>query len=313
MYTRILVPLDGSELSEQVLPVVRSLATSLQAKVDLLRILEPAPAGATRSAKAGERPTAKLRDELQAELEQVAASLRLERLEGSLRKDPRLVVSCRVLEGEPAESILSEAARQPATLVAMCTHGRSGISRWLLGSVASKVLASATQPLLLVRAREPAAKAPEFRLNAIIAPLDGSSLAEQALPHIGALAKALGLKVYLVQATPPVDQYSRYAWAEPQTAAEAAEAAERDAREYLAGLVQRLRGERYPGVEERLVRGEPAQAILDLAHQIPGGLVVMTSHGRSGLGRWLLGSVADRVVRHAEGAVLVIRAAAGAK
>lgn len=300
MYRRMVVPLDGSGLAEQVLPYVRSLGRSLEAKVALLRVLDPLPAGLTDPGHglSRDKVIANMRAQAQDYLEQVAASLRKQ----------RLAVSYSVGEGLPAERIVEEAAKEPATLIAMSTHGRSGPARWLLGSVADKVLHATTDPLLLVRSRAPASFLDEARLGTIIVPLDGSTLAEQALPHVGALAKALNLKTVLVRVTPALEEYYRYVGPEYVPPANLPESVDADANAYLGRLSQKLRQERFPSVEVRLLHGDAAAAIVDLSQGVPDSLVAMTSHGRSGVGRWLLGSVADRIVRHATGPVLVIRA-----
>ncbi len=300
MYRRIVVALDGSGLAEQVLPYVRSLGRGLEAKVLLLRVLDPLPAGLTDPGHgiSRDKVIANMRAGAEDYLEQVAASLRKQ----------RLTVSCSVGEGAPAELIVKESSKEAATLIAMSTHGRSGAARWLLGSVATKVLHATANPLLLVRSRAPTSFTEEARLGTLIIPLDGSTLAEQALLPAGALAKALNLKTILVRVTPSPEEYYRFAEPGYFPPADLPEAVDADANRYLGSLSQKLRKKRFPAVEERLLHGDAAAAIIDLSRQVADSLVVMTSHGRSGVGRWLLGSVADRVVSHATGPVLVIRA-----
>lgn len=140
----------------------------------------------------------------------------------------------------------------------------------------------------------------------ILVPLDGSKLAEVALPHAIAQAKQSGGTLLLLRALPPM------------TAAAVAEAAayldwERiradvaaEARRYLEGVRARLAAENL-NAQIEIVDGEPADAIIDAAERHGVDLIVMATHGRSGLGRWVLGSVADRVVRAAKAPVLLIR------
>jgi nucleotide-binding universal stress UspA family protein len=306
MYERILVPLDGSPLAEQVLPYVRLLAQKLGAPVDLVRVFDRVPPGMAD-------PQHHLY------LDQVALSLRneaedyLNGVAADLQKDG-ITASVSVHEGDHAShvasSIVAEAEKEPGTLLAMCTHGRSGLGRWVMGSISDKVMHATTEPLLLVRARKEDEFSPQVSLQTLIVPLDGSDLAEEIVPHAVSLARALALKVLLVAVTPPV-----YASLMAEGAAYGAPTpelpAEPDAAtiEYLARVAEGLRGEGIASVEEKPLYGPPAEVILDMALSTPDSLVAMTTHGRSGLGRWLLGSVAERVVRYSGGPVLLHRAA----
>lgn len=302
MYRRILAPLDGSEAAEQALPYVHSLAKGLQASVHLFAVVD---AGATELVLSDQKLLGELRQRAQTYLEKVARSL---------MDDPRVVVTTGVGEGAAAGQILLEAEKDPATLIAMSTHGRSGITRWVVGSVAEKVLVATSNPLLLVRARDSKSLRPDVRIGTIIAALDGSALSEGVLLHVGPLAKALNLKTTLLRVTPSAAQYYRaydwsgqaYGWTPDLT--KWAQEVDADAREYLGRVAEKLRKEHYPAVEERLLNGDAASAIVETAKGIPDSLVAMTTHGRSGVGRWALGSVADRVVRDSESPVLLIRA-----
>jgi nucleotide-binding universal stress UspA family protein len=122
----------------------------------------------------------------------------------------------------------------------------------------------------------------------IIVPIDGSDLAESILPHAINLAKAFGAKMSLVRATPE-------------------DSADPDERDRLERVAERVRGEGVADVDSVVLHGDPAAAIVDLTYDYPDALVAMTTHGRSGVGRWLMGSVTDRVVRHAAGPVMVLR------
>jgi len=288
MYTRILVPLDGSTLAEQVLPYVRILGNGFRAPVELLRLVDSVPAG---------RANAGTGSEARSYLEGVAASLRKE----------GVTVSSTVREGDAASCIVTEAGKNPDTLVAMSTHGRSGITRWVLGSVMDKVLQATTSPLLIVRSHHQEDSAPDVKLETVILPLDGSALAEQALPHAVALARALGLKVTLVRVIPPPGQYYIDIAYPPGLHDDLPRQVEQEAVDYLAQVRQKLSQEGVSTVQRHLMRGHPATAIVDFAQEVQHNLVAMTTHGRSGVGRWVLGSVTDRVVQHSGGPVLVIR------
>ena len=291
MYKKILVPLDGSALSEGVLPYVRSLARGIDASVDLLRVNDPAQlAPYSPPLQGGEY------------LEQVAATF-----------SGLTAVNCTVELGAPADRIVDLAAAQAGTLIAMATHRRSGAKRWLLGSVAEKVLHVATNHLLLVRSSG-GDSGGEARLNRVLVPLDGSELAEKVLPVATDLAAKLKLKILLTRVViyvyfgPPEvlpmfganNPYQKEFW----------EQARSEATEYLSGKVAQLRAQGLLHVSFVLIDGSAegaAAEIIDLARKTTGDLVAMSTHGRSGVGRWLLGSVAERVVRHSGVPVLLIR------
>jgi nucleotide-binding universal stress UspA family protein len=120
---------------------------------------------------------------------------------GAPIRETGLSVTCSAHEGSPADHITNEAERTPDTLIAMVTHGRSGVGRWVLGSITDKVLHGSTSPLLITHARDEDAESSDAGPKNIIAPLDGSKLAEQAVPHVEAIAKALELNVVLVRVT----------------------------------------------------------------------------------------------------------------
>ncbi|HZA22580.1 MAG TPA: universal stress protein [Dehalococcoidia bacterium] len=308
MYDKILVSLDGSALAEQILPYVRPLAKALVASIELLRTIPPS--GLELADPAYGRYPHQIDANLQGQaldyLRSISASL----------NGLGVSISYIVRQGDPASWITSEAEKEPGTLIAISTHGRSGVARWLLGSVTDKVLQATTTPLLIVRSSEPPNPVSEVQLKTVIVPLDGSVLAEQVLPHIATLAKALGLEVKLVRVHPSVEEYSRYF--ERQQVGSAATVysgpyevfsreADAQAMEYLHEVKMQLHRQGVWSVEESLLRGHPAATIVDLASEIPGSLVAISTHGRSGIGRWLLGSVTDRVVRHSPAPVLVIR------
>ena len=300
MISRIIIPLDGSLLAEQVLPYVKILGQSTEARIVLVRVVEPAPPDLAAVAEEGLlAPSVERRwQQAHAYLEALAEKLRWE----------GLVAATEVLEGEPASSIVSVAEQRPGTLVAMCTHGRSGLGRWVLGSVTDKVLHATTNPLLIARARTPEGTPPEVKITSLVVPLDGSALAEQVLPLAADLARKLGVQLALLQATPTIGDYYQYAEGPPPDIMEdLARDADEAAAAYLDSTANRLRLEGVPEVEPVLVHGPPALAITDYVHENPHCLVAITTHGRSGIGRWVVGSVADRVIRGSGAPVLVVR------
>ena len=305
MYTRILVPLDGSPRAEEVLPYARLIGKAMGARVDLIRVQEPLgfDIAEPEAIQFLEDVAEEVRAEAPNYLGQVVTSLEAAGLEASGS----------FLEGNAAALIVAEAEKEPDTLIAMSTHGRSGPGRWLLGSVTDKVLHATTGPMLIIRSRGHRKVAPDLRLTSLVVPLDGSPMAEQVLPHAVALAKAMFLNIILVRVTPSVTVYLREMEHPMAIFEELRKGADAEAAEYLRTVGTRLRNERGLLVEERVLHGEPPSAVVAMAHRLSENLVAMTTHGRSGAGRWILGSVTDRVVRHCGDPVLVIRAGDGEK
>ena len=143
MYAKILVPLDGSQLAEGVLPYARAFAKALNIPVELLQVIEPETVTAFTDPEHG-----RYVDVVQAGL-QAGALDYLEPVADSF-PDPS-AVDCSVEIGNPAEAIVRKGSAQGGTLVAMATHGRSGLRRWLLGSVTEKVVRKAACPVLTIR------------------------------------------------------------------------------------------------------------------------------------------------------------------
>jgi nucleotide-binding universal stress UspA family protein len=298
MYNKILVTLDGSQVSEHILPYARSLAKALKIPVELLHAIDPDTLMPTVIAQQGH-----YNEIMTAEKKRSADYL--SKIAGSFSGAPS--VDCSLEIGRAAETIVDRAAADAGTLIAMTTHGRSGVKRWLLGSVAEKVLHAATNHMLLARATGESKKIETASLKRIVAPLDGSKLAELALPHAAELARTLGLEIVLVRAVSlPAPVYS----AEEYTPnlEELWDQIKKEAQEYLDEKLRQLKAQGLEKVSAVAVEGFAADKIIDVARQKPESLIAMSTHGRSGVGRWVLGSVTERVVRHSDDPVLIVRA-----
>ena len=188
----------------------------------------------------------------------------------------------------------------------MSTHGRSGVQRWLLGSVAEKVLHACTNPLLLVRTTGEGRTGEEAPLKRVLVPLDGSSLAELVLPHVAVIAKEMKLEVILLRVYSLVSQMYMAEGMAPDFD-QLTESIRDEVKSYLEEKVRQLKLEGLEKVSYQLLEGDPAAKIIDVSREMPDNLVAISTHGRSGIGRWVLGGVTDRVVRHTSDPVLVIR------
>ena len=290
MYKKILVPLDGSDLSATVLPYVRWLASVLKTPVELLHVQDV-------NRLAPYSPPLQI-----GYLENIAESF-------SQRSD----VKCTIESGSPAELINYKASAEPGVLVAMATHGYTGAARWLLGSVALKALRGLHSDLLTVRpgSGDDSGRA---ELKTIIVPLDLSPAAERVIAPVSELAQRLDLEVILMHVTKhvysgPPDAFLPVFGAIPNLK-ELWEHDKAVGTAYLTEKVKELRARGVSRVSSRLLScgvDGAAGEIIAAAENTPGSLIGMTSVGESGFGRWLVGSVTERVVCHSRIPVLVIR------
>lgn len=301
MYTRMLIPLDGSKTAEQVLPYARTIANKLRIPVELLGVIDVAELALHLSAE-------KVRH--LEKLIEMGEHSSMDYLKGVAYTFPNRSVVCSTEKGGAAEAIIDQAANDKGTLIAMATHGRSGINRWVLGSVAEKVLRATNNPLLLVKAADNVKSVEDARLTSVIVPLDGSELAETVLPAVTELASKLDLEIVLFRAFNI--PYSIYAGADgyyainfDQLIAEMKE----EAAAYLEKKTEDLKRKGIEKVSFVAKEGLGADEIISFGRQTPDNLIAMCTHGRSGVKRWVLGSVTETVVRHCGDPVLIIRAA----
>lgn len=282
MFERVLVPLDGSPLAETILSQVRRILFWKDAEIVILRAVSIPPllAGnvASYTAQAEEEAKAYVRGQ-ELKLAEKGAKVR------SL-----------VRTGPAAGAILEVAESEKATLVAMTTHGRSGLSRWAFGSVAEKVLRASPIPLLMTRSfvtdasgTARAATPQELRVQKILVPIERSKLSLEIVPYVAELARLFDAKVLLLNVcgqeascdAPMVEMTHAY--------------------EHLreSGLA----------AEPLMRQGDPAEQILQVSRDLSVDFIAMTTHGRSGPAKWPLGSVAEKVLRHASMPLLLVRGA----
>src|SRR4029450_182755 len=303
MYTRMLIPLDGSKTAENVLPYGRILARTFQIPVELMEVLDIAGmASHVAAEKARRLDTVVTEGERSSEqyLKKIASSF------------SGVNVGCTVERGRPEDVIVEKAAADKTTLIAMATHGRSGMSRWLLGSIAEKVLRAATNPLLLVRASEEALTEGEAVLRSIIVPLDGSELAESVLPTAVKFARWLNVGMVLFRAyeLPASAYYGRENYLPNYE--ELKNRVKEQAQDYLDKRIEAIKAEGAPRVSSVLIEGSGPNEIIDYARKTPNALITMCTHGRSGVKRWVLGRVTEKGGRHSGEPSLVMRGSATA-
>ncbi|HZT83259.1 MAG TPA: universal stress protein [Gemmataceae bacterium] len=303
MFRSILVPLDGSPLGEQALPLAVSLARRVGAALEVAHVLvTPAPLYSERAAGMENTLDARAREGARAYLDGV-----LNRLAQS-----GVPVTSALLEGGVAESIEGRVKARGIDLVVLTTHGRGAFSRFWLGSVTDRLIRRLEVPLLAVRPQEgpldlSGGPVPQH----FLLPLDGSPLAEQALEPALELARLAQARCTLLRVVKPIVvapadlQWSAALGSDEAIVRELAD----EARAYLERVAGRLRREGQP-VEARVVlHPRPAAAILEEARTAGADLIALGTHGYGGVKRVLLGSVADKVLRGATTPVLVYRPA----
>jgi nucleotide-binding universal stress UspA family protein len=301
MYSNLLIPLDGSETAEQVLPYARLLTSKFGRPVELIAVTDIAEVLAYVSPD----KTVAVFDMVQKGMQE--SEIYLQKIAGTFRGAN---VNCIVTKGRAGEVIIDQAVADPALLIAMATHGRSGLNRWMLGSVAEKVLHRSANPLLLIRATEHSKTNGTASLKSIVVPLDGSDLAESVLPMVTGIAKGLDLSVILFRAYNI--PYSLYSYGHGYYAVDIQQlmaAMRNDVRDYLDKKAAEVRTLGVDKVSCVAAEGLSADEIIRIGRVTPESIIAMCSHGRSGIKRWALGSVAEAVVRHSDKAVLILRPA----
>jgi nucleotide-binding universal stress UspA family protein len=300
MFTRMLIPLDGSRTAEKVLPYARFVAGTLKLPVELLGVVDIVEMATHITAARASHLDTVIEDSVRNSQQY---------LRGVAGTFPGTNTKCTVEKGKPEQLIIETAAADQGTFITMATHGRSGIDRWLLGSIAEKVLRGTTNPLLLVRATEEAKAESVASLKSIVVPLDGSELAEGVLPTIAELAKTLKLAVVLFRAyNLPTSVYADDEGYYEINYDEMLTAMRDEAVDYLKKKTESVKKMGIANVSSVAKEGFAADEIISLSRQSPDNLIAMSTHGRSGVKRWVLGSVTETIVRHSADPVLVIRA-----
>lgn len=299
MLSRIIVPLDGSQLSHAALPLARSLAHRTGAGVTLVSVIDPprdfyiSPQGASTT-RLRPKDVDHLADEerrLQEYLDRVKITFE------------HTQVSTDIRLGNAAEEIIEAAGSGADVAIVMASHGRSGFGRILLGSVANRVIQATRVPTFIVRATSDSqAEYGKLKINNVAVALDGSPLAEQALDKAYSIFQnnVRYTLIRIVEPVAPGQAYSSEMIANYER--EAREAAE----DYLQSISEILTG-RGATVSADVRVTQPSRGISRIADEFGADMIAITTHGRSGMGRFLLGSVAERILHEADRPVMILR------
>lgn len=294
MFKRILIPLDTSPLAEKSLTDLSRFVDPAQTEVVLLCVVEIM------------RYTAMAYDYQYAPLliDDVTKSYEtyLQTMEQWLH-DHGYVGITKIVEGDAATQILAVAQETNADLIAMTTHGRSGVARVTMGSVAERVIQHAILPVLLVREQT---MMPHGKIERILVPLDGSAFAEQALGQAQTLAQSTGAELHLLEVVAPITPPYSLAYTPNYTAFAPDDKAiftnAETALQTVGSAVQAA------GITctTTVLRGDPASVIGEVVNESQIDVVVISTHGRTGFTRWMYGSVANQVMHSVNCPVLVL-------
>jgi nucleotide-binding universal stress UspA family protein len=302
-FDAILVPVDGSPLAEQALPYAVALA-SPGTRIRLLLVLrdpEPVRDLLGRVAVSREEVLRQWHNAAETGLRQLADRTR--RYAGDLAFDVEVVV------GDPAEQILQVAKDRGVDLIVMTSHGRGTAGRMMYGSVADRVLRNASLPVMMIRPEDATPEPGEAPIRRLVVPLDGSTVAAQALPMAKKLAHHLSVPIHLVSVIDVYRDLSPAAAYGLAFSQQMYDEMETDAKQQTSQMLQQAAAQLSPAgisVTWEVLSGATAPAILDATRA--GDVIVLTSHGRGGLKRWLIGSVAEKLVRESPVPLVLLRA-----
>lgn len=297
MFDTILVPLDGSQLADCVLPHVIAIASSFDAEITLLRILEKNHAGTS----------AQMFDLLNWQINKTRSVLYLDKIQARL-ENSNIRVQTEVLEGLIAEGITEYAQNRGMKLIILSSHGRHGLTQWGISSVTQKTILSAQTSLLIVRADAgELSEAPMYRN--ILVPLDGSQRAENVLPIITQLANFHKSKLHLVQViqTPEMARQMPPVREDIELSNRIVERNREEAERYLEQLKSRSYLEGI-AIQTHLVASDNAAVALhQLAEQENIDLVALSAHGYSGNRQWPYGSMVNNFILYGKVSLLIVQ------
>lgn len=299
MSDRIVVPLDGSPMAEQAIAYAAAIAGTTGEIIFLHVVPEPEP---LRSLFGGQIASA---EEVLGMAKETGAALMTEtvgRWQAALQVEPQI----RIETGDPAEAVLDVVNSTGATLLALASHGRGAAGRVAFGSVADRLARTSPVPVLITHPVADQEGEPKAAIiNRLVVTLDGSETANEALPVADTIARETGASVLLVSAVNPsavmLPSPVGASYYPEELYTEIAEDMNKAAKESLDQAAGDLSG---LDVSQTIIEG-PAGAAVQSVIQ-PGDLVVMTSHGRSGFKRWLLGSVSEKLIRSGAAPVVLV-------
>ena len=295
MFERILLPLDGSELAETAIPYVRDLAGQLEAEVYLLHACPPEHKAYLRMH--------------QLYLNNIAENLR-QRIKENWQPSGEPKIQVEVILDDPVKVIFDYVKQKSISMVALTSHGTSGLRAWAMGSVADKVVRGVGIPTLLIRIKE-GRIIPEKKglIQKILLPLDTSDASRISVPYAVQLAKKLKASIALFSMVQTIYAQNIVGMGGGFGANldSIDVATKKYTDEYLQGIADEIRKAGVEVTQTSLVSMDAAYEILEMEKKIQPDLVVMATRGRSNIARWALGSVAEKVLREGDRPILMVK------
>ncbi|RMF93803.1 MAG: universal stress protein [Candidatus Schekmanbacteria bacterium] len=296
LFKRILVPVDFSDGSMNSFNLAEFFSKDRGSKIILVHIIsEPL---ITDPIHSSEYFTPKIIADLKEELEEKIQEEYVEK--SNLKNDIETVV----LRGYPPTEIISLIEKTNADLVVMGTHGRKGLAHLLLGSVTEKVIRASKVPVITMRVDT--VIAPEsYNIKKILVPYDFSQLSEKSLHLAERIANFYHSEIDLVFVNQPITYYPYYL-SDYISEEDVLEKIDEEIKEKLEALANREESKNIK-VDTFVKRGEPYEKIIELSEELASNLIVMGTHGRSGIAHVVIGSVAERVIRSSHIPVMTVR------
>jgi nucleotide-binding universal stress UspA family protein len=301
MFKKMLVPLDGSKLAEEVFPYAKALASRLRLELHFLNV--------SLLEESATLPMRQTYVEKMAEIVSSQINEYPKRTESQNENTPVMAFGKAVI-GYPPDEILKYADANEIDIILIATHGHSGIKRWMLGSVAHKIIHASKVPVWLVRSGVPNDIIFDQQAQrTILVPLDGSKMAESVLPYAEALVKQRGpvpIEIVLLSVCEPdlLPEISYYIQTEyppsrplkhEEYVKQETEKTIQACRSYLAQMAAKL-AQKEIKVRTEVLTGNPSEELIKYANKNQLQLIVMASHGRSGFSHLTIGSVAEKVL-----------------
>lgn len=297
MFHHLLVPLDGSRMAESALPAAAFVAERFKADVTLLHVIERNAPSVVHGEHHLTGPA--------------EADHYLERIKETVFPEG-VTVACHVHEVEVesvSRSIVEHSGEYSPDLIVMCTHGRSGIRNQLFGSIAQRVIAMGNVPILLIRPEDDESF-PHFQCERILLPLDANPEHERCIPTAVDMVRACGAELRMVMVVPTVGSLPGE-WAAsgkllPGVTGELLDIGWQNAEDYLRNLADKMWEREGVSAGYAALRGDPSEEIGGAVSDFRADIVILGTHGRSGMDAFWSGSIASRVIARTSVALLLV-------
>jgi nucleotide-binding universal stress UspA family protein len=295
MYNKLLVPLDGSELAEVSLWYAARLAGRLQASLTLLYVINPTEVTSPHMYECYLQDTV---TKIKAEAEKIAAET----------AGGNIAVDYKILKGDPPEEIVDYADKNKIDLIILSTQGKGGIKRWSLGNVANKVVGATRKQVMLIRAKGTRSDVYHDRLVKVLVPVDGSRESESILQSVTYLAAKLNLEITIFHMW--TGSYQSFLTQDMLQRSDEIRKKEKTYTDKLGAKLTR-QGLRVNTIFSETFQNGEAAEIIKVAEEGNYSMVAMATHGRSGVGRWIFGSNANKVLNEGSTPLLLVRPVKG--